>query len=45
MSSCVVHKFLQNTGTLSNKYITHAVGWQTNYTNTTIYNIGSNEQT
>ena len=47
ISCCVVHKFLQNIGTLSNKrhHITHAVGWLPNYTNTTIYNTGSNEHT
>jgi len=49
ISCCVVYKFLQNIGTLSTKHhttshhITHAVGWLSNYTNTKIYNIGSNE--
>jgi hypothetical protein len=47
ISCCAVLKFLQNIGTLSNKqhHITHAVGWLPNYTNTIIYNTGSNEHT
>jgi len=45
LESDVVHKFLHNIGTLSDKqhHITHAVGWLPNYTNTTIYNIRSND--
>jgi hypothetical protein len=46
ISCCAVQQFLQNIGTLSNKqhHITHAVGWLPNYTNTTIYNTGRNEE-
>jgi len=52
ISCCVVNKFLQNIGTLSNKqhqltshHITHAAGWLPNYTITTTYNTGSNKHT
>ena len=40
ISFCVIHKFIQNIGKLSNKQhqITHPVVWMPNYTNTRIYN-------
>ena len=45
ISCCVVHKFLQNIGTLSNKqhHVTHDVRWLTNYTITTIYRVEQEE--
>jgi len=47
ISCCVVRKFLQNIGTLSNKqhHITQDIGWLPNYINTRIYNLGSNGHT